>query len=86
MEAHRLRCNLDITSILPKEEQMNASTTSKINEQIKVLEDVKSKKITQKEAAQRLDCTTRNIRLKLKKYALKGRESLIHGNKGRVSL
>lgn len=64
----------------------NTIIPRKIKELVDILEDVKSKRITQKEAAQRLCCTSRNVRKKLKKYALQGYKGLIHGNKGRAGV
>lgn len=53
--------------------------------QVKVFEDLKHKRIKQKEAAEMLDLSIRQIKRKFKIYCALGTTSLIHGNRGRES-
>ena len=50
-----------------------------------IIELVINKKITQKEAALKLEITDRQIRRLIIKYYDQGDKALIHGNKGKIS-
>lgn len=50
-----------------------------------IIDDVINRKITQKEAAQKLEVTDRQIRRLIIKYYDQGDNAFIHGNKGKIS-
>ena len=60
--------------------------SNKEREQVKVLERLKLKEITQKEAAAKLKISSRWVREKLKRYVEKGDIGLIHKNRGKESV
>jgi len=57
--------------------------STKERDQIAVFENIKQKRITQKEASSILGMSLRQVNRKYKKYYKSGPNSLIHGNRGR---
>jgi len=59
--------------------------SKKEHNQIKIFEKLKRQEMPQKQAAERLQISTRQIKRKLSKYKKHGAQSLVHGNRGKPS-